>query len=119
MRKYWPVVIIAAVIVVVGMILVQQELPTVRDVGGDTPLPKTKVTYHCEGGFDIKATYFDDPDEVVLKPKDGQEVALQRAQSGSGARYADGKNELWEHQGVARITLADGTALEHCTPEED
>jgi membrane-bound inhibitor of C-type lysozyme len=39
---------------------------------------------------------------------------LPRAVSGSGARYADGRNEIWEAKGEMRVTLADGTKLEGC-----
>jgi membrane-bound inhibitor of C-type lysozyme len=116
MKKYWPFIIVAAVIVVLGAIFAQSQ-PGVKDVGGGSDIAETEVVYHCENDNDINATFMKDPDQVVIEAEGMQPVALSRAQSGSGARYADGEAELWEHQGVARIRVGNAS-FDHCVPEK-
>jgi membrane-bound inhibitor of C-type lysozyme len=69
--------------------------------------------FQCPGGPVIHVDYLKGGDaRVEVGGRDP--LRLPRAVSGSGARYADGRNEIWEAKGEMRVTLADGTKLEGC-----
>lgn len=67
------------------------------------------VTYSCERGVEIPATYVNVADEsVAVIHVEGRQIALQITQSASGARYAwpsDGSGYVWWTKGNA-ATLA-------------
>jgi len=69
--------------------------------------------FQCPGGPVIHVDYLKGGDARV-EVGDRDPLQLPRAVSGSGARYADGRNEIWEAKGEMRVTLADGTKLEGC-----
>lgn len=58
----------------------------------------------CDNGAALHIEWWSEKAEVALGT---QRWSLPIAVSGSGARYSDGVREVWEHQGVVRIT--DGT----------
>jgi gamma-glutamyltranspeptidase/glutathione hydrolase len=55
-------------------------------------------------------------DGFVRWSENGTTRILARVLSGSGARFADGRNEIWEHQGELRVTL-DGQGARVCRPQ--
>ena len=67
------------------------------------------VTYTCERGVDIPATYVNSADEAVaVIHVEGRQITLQITPSASGARYAwpsDGSGYVWWTKGDA-ATLA-------------
>jgi uncharacterized protein len=71
---------------------------------GQLPAPAT-VEYACAGqdSAAVTASYYPtDPPAVLLSYHNHQAVAFL-AESASGARYATGEVEIWEHQGEARF----------------
>ena len=73
------------------------------------------VEYACAGqeATRVSASYYPtDPPAAVLSYGDRQVVAFI-AESASGARYAAGNVEIWEHQGAA--TFKWGKTELHCT----
>jgi len=57
--------------------------------------------------------YFDlDRDRVTVVLSDGRRVMLPRALSASGARYSDGRDTFWEHQGQGRFLSGDSVLFE-------
>ena len=72
------------------------------------PAPRT---YACADGSRPALAWADD---FVQITETGQPArVLARVVSGSGARYADGAAEVWEHQGTVRVTIP-GTAPRPC-----
>jgi membrane-bound inhibitor of C-type lysozyme len=69
--------------------------------------------FKCPDGPMIRVDYLAGGDAIV-EVGDRDPLRLPRAISGSGARYADSENEIWEAKGELRVTLADGTKLEGC-----
>ncbi len=59
----------------------------------------------CDNGAPLRIEWWPEKAEVAFGT---QRWTLPLAVSGSGARYADGVREVWEHQGVVRVT--DGAA---------
>lgn len=64
-----------------------------------------------DSGQTMRAVYRDD-DTVTLTLPDGSTELLPIALSGSGARYAAGDREWWEHQGKATYSV-DGNPVFH------
>jgi len=73
-------------------------------------------SFICPDGTTVGVTYADD--QAVVNVGDDLTMTLPRAPSASGARYAEGMNEFWEHQGEASVTLTDGTRLTGCKLEK-
>lgn len=68
----------------------------------------------CESGEALAVRWHEDSVEIT----DGQQQwELPRAISGSGARYANGQYELWEHQGEFSWTRP-GAVRTLCHPTE-
>lgn len=66
------------------------------------PIKQSSWLYRCDNSDSI----------VINHRRDGSwlfssagTVQLQSARSGSGARYSNGSDEFWEHQGVAQATV--------------
>jgi hypothetical protein len=59
-----------------------------------------------DSGQTMRAVYRDD-DSVTLTLPDGSTELLPIAMSGSGARYAAGDREWWEHQGEATYSVGE------------
>jgi len=57
----------------------------------------------------VSVTWREDSAEAFVG---GEVWKLPLARSGSGARYSDGTREIWEHQGVLRVTNGDEPAME-------
>ena len=64
------------------------------------------ATFVAADGRSVRAVYRDN-DRVTLTLPGGAEVVLPIAISGSGARYADGNRQWWEHQGEATYSVDD------------
>ena len=60
------------------------------------------ATYRAEDGKSAYACFDLPSRKVTFKLPDETVVTLPVAMSGSGARYSDGKQTFWEHQGTAR-----------------
>jgi len=59
--------------------------------------------YQSSDGKVIEATFDLKLNQVLINLPDGRKVLLPAAVSGSGARYSDGTDTFWEHQGVGRF----------------
>ena len=59
-----------------------------------------------DSGQSMRAVYRDD-DTVTLTLPDGASEVLPIAMSGSGARYAAGDREWWEHHGEATYSVGE------------
>ena len=69
------------------------------------PAPAT-VEYSCPGheSTPVTASYYPTDPPAVLLTYGTREAVAFLAESASGARYATGEVEIWEHQGEARLT---------------
>jgi membrane-bound inhibitor of C-type lysozyme len=67
----------------------------------------------CSEGTTISVSYVEEG-SVRVTVGDREPIRLPQAVSASGARYADGENEIWEAKGETRVTLVDGTKLDNC-----
>jgi len=85
--------------------------------GGDDDTPTAPIAaapiavshYDCGDKGEVSVTWWEGRIEAIV----GNEVwKLPQARSGSGARYSDGAREIWEHQGVLRVTDGDAPAME-------
>jgi membrane-bound inhibitor of C-type lysozyme len=64
------------------------------------------VTYICGDGTRVTATYLEtDPPTASIAVNDSKPALATIRETGSGARYANERLSLWEHQGVARIEI--------------
>lgn len=70
-------------------------------------------TFACAGGTHFSVRYDADAD-IADVAAGGRHYTLTRAVSGSGARYAAGGVEFWEHQGEASLTGAAGGPYQDC-----
>ncbi len=72
----------------------------------DRPAQPVAVSnLRCDNGQMVRIAWWPEKAEVTFRE---DRWTLPLAMSGSGARYADGLREVWEHQGIVRVT--DGTA---------
>ena len=78
-----------------------------------TPTAKRGATFLCAEGTAVEVEYGAD-DVATVRVGERPSIRLERAISGSGARYSDGRNEIWEAKGKLRVKLSDGTDLEAC-----
>ncbi len=86
----------------------ERELPPLRGVELTVTVspagPRTAAARYCSGGGKTAAASFDlDRNLVTVTLPDGSSVTLPAALSASGARYSDGRETFWEHQGVGRF----------------
>jgi len=59
--------------------------------------------YRSSSGEVLKASFDLNLHQVKVTLPDGRSVTLPAAPSGSGARYSDGTETFWEHQGLGRF----------------
>jgi predicted secreted protein len=59
--------------------------------------------YRSATGEMLKASFDLDRNKVTVTLPDGRSVALPAAPSASGARYSNGTETFWEHQGIGRF----------------
>jgi len=71
-----------------------------------------RVDWRCDGGAAFSVRYNAQGKAEVFAG--GRTYTLPAAASGSGARYAEGGVEFWEHQGEARLTGAFGGPYNNC-----
>lgn len=77
-----------------------------------TPAPAgDRIDWRCDGGAAFSVRFVDERAEVFAG---GRTYSLPAAPSASGARYADGAVEYWEHQGQARLSGAHGGPYSNC-----
>lgn len=69
--------------------------------------------WDCGAGTTFTVRY--GPGDVAVVSREGREVFLPRAVSGSGARYTDGTTTFWEHAGRARLETPSATYPD-CAP---
>ncbi len=83
----------------------QQRITALKILAGQVPVFAT-ATYACAGreSHPLTASYFHSEPAAVLIDYQGTKVVAFAAPSGSGARYATGDVELWEHQGTAALS---------------
>ncbi|MBE0530625.1 MAG: MliC family protein [Rhodospirillales bacterium] len=67
--------------------------------------PVAVFDLRCDNGSSLHVAWWPEKAEVTYG---AQHWTLPIAMSGSGARYADGVREVWEHQGIVSVT--DGVA---------
>ena len=82
-------------------------------------LPKS-MTYRCERGVEIPATYAETPDgSLAVITVEGRQIALIQGLSASGVRYtwpSDGSHYVWWTKGrTARLIWSDGATGEEVT----
>lgn len=70
-----------------------------------------RVDWACDGNAAFSVRFENDRAEVFAG---GRTYSLPRAISASGARYADGAVEYWEHQGQANLNGAHGGPYANC-----
>jgi membrane-bound inhibitor of C-type lysozyme len=73
------------------------------------------VIWRCSNASSF-AVYFDAKGAAVISAA-YQKYVLPRARSASGARYAEGDVEFWEHQGKATLLGAAGGPYRDCVPD--
>jgi len=74
------------------------------------PIPDAiTAVYAAEDGAELTARFDTKKNTVEVTLPDGRTVTLPRAVSGSGARYSDGRETFWEHQGEATYTVGEET----------
>lgn len=97
MKSLWR-----AVVIIIGLWLAACAPPA------PTGAPEliARVVYVAASGETVSAEYFSD-ERVQLQFADGRRRQLPLAVSASGARYALGDEEWWEHQGEARYFVRD------------
>ena len=80
----------------------QSEQKQAESVSNETN--KEVVMYDCEGET-VKAVFDNSeiPGKVTITVT-GTEMTLPSVETGSGARYSDGKTIFWTHQGEASLT---------------
>lgn len=88
-----------------GGILAALVLLAACAAGGPADKPVAVSDHRCDNGLALHIAWWSDRAEVAYG---AQKWTLPAARSGSGARYADGVHEVWDHQGVVRVT--DGAA---------
>lgn len=76
-----------------------------------TAVPGDRVDWRCDNERAFSVRFKDGGAEVFAG---GQLYQLPGAVSASGARYANGAVEYWEHQGQARLNGAHGGPYENC-----
>ncbi len=86
--------------------------PTPRAAPVTPSGPAGTVSYRCDNGAVVTVAWGQDMADVSY---DGIQWVLPLARSASGARYADDSREIWEHQGVLRVTPDDGPETS-CAP---
>lgn len=72
----------------------------------------TSAVYRSADGKTARATFDLDRDLVIVTLPDGRMVTLPAAPSASGARYSNGNETFWEHQGTARFFRGDTVIFE-------
>lgn len=70
------------------------------------------AAYVAADGKRLEACFNLDDHSVALQLPDGVLTSLPAALSGSGARYSDGKQTFWEHQGTARYLVGEELLFE-------
>lgn len=79
------------------------------ETAGPTEKQPIVSAFVCDGGLPGRVVWRGDTAEVSFG---GETWVLPQAISGSGARYFDGKRELWEHQGALRLTIEAAAPLQ-------
>lgn len=79
-----------------------------------TPAPQSgdRIDWSCDRGAAFSLRYNAQGEAEVFAG--GQLYRLPSATSGSGARYANGSVEYWEHQGRATLNGAAGGPYTNC-----
>ncbi|WP_395646835.1 MliC family protein [Terricaulis sp.] len=70
-----------------------------------------RTTWRCDGGSSFTVSYTDGSARVRAG---GRSYNLPHAVSGSGARYAGGGVQFWEHAGTSTLTGAAGGPYANC-----
>lgn len=94
----WKISLIAAACVALA------SCQTTAAGPGAPSTPRT-VSFGCENGTSLTATFSATPDAVDLMLASGERIALPRAASGSGARYASATHEFWNKGDEATLTV--------------
>lgn len=75
--------------------------------------PRVNIaSYRSPAGEVLTAAFDLDLDRVRVTLPDGRRVTLPLAPSGSGARYSDGTETFWEHQGTGRFSRGETLLFE-------
>lgn len=85
-----------------------------------TVLPEarmTTATYRSVDGKTVAASFDLDRNLVTVTLPDGRRLTLPAAPSASGARYSDGRETFWEHQGCGRFFTGDTLIFEGTVSE--
>ncbi|MEI8354807.1 MAG: protease inhibitor I42 family protein [Deltaproteobacteria bacterium] len=86
-----------------------------------TVLPSTRTTvarYLSSAGKTAAASFDLGRNLVTVTLPDGRCVTLPSAPSASGARYSDGRESFWEHQGVGRFFKGEKLIFEGAVADE-
>jgi membrane-bound inhibitor of C-type lysozyme len=75
------------------------------------PAVGERTEWKCDHGAAFSVRFTTESAEVFAG---GQTYSLPHAQSGSGARYANGAVEYWEHAGEAMLNGAAGGPYANC-----
>jgi predicted secreted protein/membrane-bound inhibitor of C-type lysozyme len=70
------------------------------------------ASYRSAMGEVVKASFDLKLDQVTISLPDGRNLTLHSAPSDSGARYSNGNETFWEHQGVGRFLKEDTLIFE-------
>src|SRR5690348_10108229 len=79
--------------------------------GGGEAVGAPRTTWRCDGGSSFTVSYTTNSARVSAH---GRSYTLPHARSGSGARYAGGGVEFWEHGGTSTLTGAAGGPYANC-----
>lgn len=108
MKKSNIVILVLLLIVILTslVLLLNQSEPEIIDY----------FDFICPAGPDLRITYSTGGDRATLL-FDGEEYQLQRASSGSGARYTNQDESIvfWEHQGEAMLEREGSLVAEGCS----
>ena len=90
-----------------ALVLAGGGLANCSDVAQVLDRPRSEVTFVCQGGKSLTATFFPATDRYVdLKLSDGRTLSVPHALSASGARYANSDESFvfWNKGMTAFIT---------------
>lgn len=79
--------------------------------GSMAPTIGNRIEWKCDRNAAFSVRFTTESAEVFAG---GQTYTLPHAQSGSGARYANGTAEYWEHGGSAQLNGAAGGPYTNC-----
>lgn len=123
MKKIIVIILAATVAGGIGFAVYQNNISNKNEVKDKAP--ETSSIAYSKGPYEFKAgnqsflISYDQSSDHALLDMGGKEYELNRAVSGSGARYTNDDESVvfWEHAGEAMIEVNGVTIIEHAVLE--